>query len=61
MNPDVVKAVVDGVFTELELLTATRPFIHMGVQMVHAFVDQALLARVAAKLSLPASAVAPTV
>ncbi len=54
LTPDALKAIVDAVFAELEARIANRPLLAFGVAAAHAFVDAALLARVASRLAAPA-------
>jgi hypothetical protein len=53
MNPNAIKTVVDALFTELETATASRPLLALALVALQHFVDSALLARVAAKLTPP--------
>jgi hypothetical protein len=53
MNPNVIKTVVDALFTELEAATASRPVLGLALVALRHFVDSALLSRVAAKLTPP--------
>ncbi len=54
LTPDALKAIVDAVFAELEVLVAHRPLIAVGVAAAHLLVNSVLLAKVAARIAPPA-------